>query len=413
MKQPIASRDDVGLILQPILTYITYALQSATADNVSSAILRHCAAKDIADAKQTLWERCGGDVIGVQMPRRRETHARSIEEAHVYDIIVALQKLDDQDALPNFAVDFQSLGKIPRWHPEEINAASLAERMLVMEQRMYQLQQAVDRHAAENLVINEKMRQPATSYAQAIGTNISAPPLTTSSRCEATPPDVNAPPPARTPQPTRKGAPTIINGRGRVTEGSVTGGRGERLEAHDIISQNRFAALERAPSAASLVSALSDSSCAQTRTRRHEDADGFQVPTHIVRQQRRDENRRKRIITGRRNAGGGRFRGAPEAGRDLFIYRVHTDTVATDIHELVKSVGYDVLRLECVSNPNAKFKSFRMTVPASQYSKVHSESFPWPMGVRVRRFVQPPKSRQPAQQNLHAEPVVLRTICDD
>ena len=142
-------------------------------------------------------------------------------------------------------------------------------------------------------------------------------------------------------------------------------------------------------------------------------ADGFQVPTHIVRQQRRDENRRKRIITGRRNAGGGRFRGAPEAGRDLFIYRVHTDTVATDIHELVKSVGYDVLRLECVSNPNAKFKSFRMTVPASQYSKVHSESFPWPMGVRVRRFVQPPKSRQPAQQNLHAEPVVLRTICDD
>ena len=81
-----------------------YALQSATADNVRSAVLGHCTANEIANAKQVLWQKCGGVLIGAEMPRRRDTTARTIEEAHVQDIVVALQKLDGADQIPPFAV---------------------------------------------------------------------------------------------------------------------------------------------------------------------------------------------------------------------------------------------------------------------------------------------------------------------
>ena len=52
-------------------------------------------------------------------------------------------------------IDAYSLGKIPRWHPEEVNQVSLADRMLRLENRVTGLQEVVERHAAENIVTKE------------------------------------------------------------------------------------------------------------------------------------------------------------------------------------------------------------------------------------------------------------------
>ena len=71
-------------ITQPLLAYMVYALQSATAEHVRIVVTGHFTVADITEAKQTLWSHCGGDVIGTEMPRRRDSSARSIEEAHVH-----------------------------------------------------------------------------------------------------------------------------------------------------------------------------------------------------------------------------------------------------------------------------------------------------------------------------------------
>ena len=63
--------------------------------------------------------------------------------------------------------------------------------------------------------------------------------------------------------------------------------------------------------------------------------------------------------------------------------------MTTDITELVTSVGYEVRKIQCISNPNAMYKSFRLTIPVSQYTSIYSDEFPWPDGVKVRRFIRP------------------------
>ena len=112
---------------------------------------------DISEAKQELWRCYGGDVIGSDMPRRRESAARPLEEANTQDIKTALCKLDKARQLPNIMVDAFSLDKIPRWHPEEQNQICLADRMLRLENRVTRLQETMDNNMAENMVLKEKM----------------------------------------------------------------------------------------------------------------------------------------------------------------------------------------------------------------------------------------------------------------
>ena len=86
-----------------------------------------------------------------------------------------------------------------------------------------------------------------------------------------------------------------------------------------------------------------------------------------------------------------RFRGAPEPNRDLFIYRVDPNTEAEDLRDYMMEKGFEVRNLCCISNPNARFKSFKLTVPLSEFKDLFSDTL-WPDGVRVRKYV-PPRNR--------------------
>ena len=103
---------------------------------------------------------------------------------------------------------------------------------------------------------------------------------------------------------------------------------------------------------------------------------------------RRQEVKRRKIITGRGYNNSGGFKGAPEPNRELFIYRVDKQTTLRDLRVHVLDEGFDVRALECISNPNSKFKSFKLSVPVSQFSHLFDESI-WPIGVRVRKYVPP------------------------
>lgn len=154
---------DRPFLMDHLLTYMVFALQSATSDNVLKAVTGHFTVDEIIATKNALWAECGGDVIGVEAPRRRDSTARSLQDAHTLDISIALSKLDRADILPTVVIDAHSLGKIPLWHPEDLNMAPLADRMLRTENRLTMLQEMVDRNTAENLDLREKLDH-ATSY---------------------------------------------------------------------------------------------------------------------------------------------------------------------------------------------------------------------------------------------------------
>ena len=107
------------VIVQPMLTYIVYALQSGTADKVKNAVLGYFANDQIQGAKDCLWENCNTPIIGDKQ-RRKDSSVRSDKEANVQDIINAISKLDEKEKMPCFAIDAYSLYMIPRSHPEEL-----------------------------------------------------------------------------------------------------------------------------------------------------------------------------------------------------------------------------------------------------------------------------------------------------
>ena len=116
------------------------------------------------------------------------------------------------------------------------------------------------------------------------------------------------------------------------------------------------------------------------------DNDSFQQPAYVLKQQRRQQNRaaKKEVISGSlRNHTS--IRVAPEPNRDLFIYRVDTDTKVEDLKTFIAEKEYAVRSLEVMSKPDSRWKSFKLTVPLSQYSSLFDSSL-WPEGICVHHF---------------------------
>jgi hypothetical protein len=87
-------------------------------------------------------------------------------------------------------------------------------------------------------------------------------------------------------------------------------------------------------------------------------------------------------------------KGAPEPSRHLFIYRVDHGTTEEDLKSLLQESGYDfqIRDLECISHASAVFKSFKLSVPVSQFENLFNDEI-WPDGVRVRQY-RPAKANQ-------------------
>ena len=107
----------------------------------------------------------------------------------------------------------------------------------------------------------------------------------------------------------------------------------------------------------------------------------FEIPPAHMRKQRRQQ--RRVVVTGKDN--NQRVRGAPEPIRELFIYRVHPETTTEALKNYVSDKGFSIGHLECISNSEAKFKSFKLSLPISEFNRTLDENM-WPSGVRVRRF---------------------------
>ena len=114
-------------------------------------------------------------------------------------------------------------------------------------------------------------------------------------------------------------------------------------------------------------------------------------PRNRRRDQKNEQNRPRRVITGRRKDDG--VFGAPEPIREIFLYRVRQDIerdVIASYLEKYNVICHDVTQM---SNSDAKFKSFKITVPVSQMKHVMKADF-WPENVRVRKWLRKKESEK-------------------
>ena len=122
------------------------------------------------------------------------------------------------------------------------------------------------------------------------------------------------------------------------------------------------------------------------------------MPRYQEKKTRQHERKRHKVITGCHKPGNDGFRSASEPSRDIFIYRVHPDTSKRDIEDGIRGRNFEVRDLVCISSEQSMFKSFKLTVPASQLSSLLTDEFPWPEVVKVRRFF--PSRRDQASTKL-------------
>ncbi len=71
-----------------------------------------------------------------------------------------------------------------------------------------------------------------------------------------------------------------------------------------------------------------------------------------------------------------------------FIYRVHPETNKSMLRKHLEDHNVYIRSLDCVSNANSMFKSFKLTTTVSHFRNLFSEDM-WPTGVRVRKFIPP------------------------
>lgn len=401
------------LLLEPVLCYTYYSLQNSSYDSVKAAVIGHFSLENILKAKDKLWEVSDSSVIGDKI-KRRATNNRNEKEAIATDIINAIQSLAKANKAPIFVIDAMSLGMIPRSRPEEMNDISLVDRLNKFEGLMKRADERLDNVEAENAYLrsrleqnlcrptqyeerleervhkleSETIRTQQKSYAHVLSTNTSSNAtvglqksnivsqsenIQSSSdeqRSAMSRPISTATPAATSNIQQAQWKPP------RVAPYHHTGRGGFSLH-----TKNRFSALidrYRSPDRNSIASDRSLSNDRDSVI--NPTTDGYRYVNNNSRRRNRHEVTGKAAIS---TTSG--FRGAPEPSRDLFISRVDISTEDSKLKEFLKSENFTIRHLECISNSEAKFKSYKLTVPVSQFRSLFDADM-WPNGIRVRQF---------------------------
>ena len=89
-----------------------------------------------------------------------------------------------------------------------------------------------------------------------------------------------------------------------------------------------------------------------------------------------------------------RLRGGPPPVRDFFVYRVMKPADEDDVAECLRENNIKFESVLRVSKEEAKFCSFKLTVPLTDIKRV-MEPDVWPEGVRIRKFTTRPNHGEP------------------
>ena len=348
-----------------------YGLLSGTAANAKASVLGYFTPEQISQAKAMLWNNCDQIILGTK-PSRREGTVTPKTESDMSDIVKAIQKLDSLDKLPEIAVTAKELNCIPRSHPEELNNISLVDRLNTLEMRMTKFQETLDHTVCQNLEMKDKLSQMSPSYANVAAQTKSGNQVMMRGQSASFPvitDTVVAGLQTRSPVSNHgynNGArPKVFENRKdtlKVPVPNVQNSVGESQSSQP----RRPQPLSRSESCASVASAQS----------------GFQFP-----QRRKNRaQRRANVISGNASSSN-TFRGAPEPDRQLFIQRVDKSVTGDKIKKYLSDQKFSIREVCRMSHEEAKYNSFMITVPVSEFSLLFDPEL-WPTGVSVRRFRQ-------------------------
>ena len=76
---------------------------------------------------------------------------------------------------------------------------------------------------------------------------------------------------------------------------------------------------------------------------------------------------------------------APEPSRDIFVSRLHSDINCDKLKNYLESKNIITRNVACISHPDSKSRSFKLSVPKSMFKTVFDATL-WPEGISVKKY---------------------------
>ena len=125
----MSDTDTQEIITNSVLTYIVYAINKSTRDNLETVLDAFFTDKEVSDARDVLWPVGGVELLG-ECPGRNYSTKRSRRHALCCDIYDAMRKMDAADVkMPTYVVDPDGIERQPKYSPEDLNVVAMDQRI--------------------------------------------------------------------------------------------------------------------------------------------------------------------------------------------------------------------------------------------------------------------------------------------
>ena len=342
------------LTINELLCYVTNNIKRSTTEQIVKSIYRYYDIDEIIAAKKILYAK--NPELG-EYPKRITSVKRSEQEAHSVDIVESLVELDSKGKNVLFVAI--NLNRIPRWDPHETDHLSILEKIAKLEGRMNNAESVMSENTAHLIKIddtiekkNVKIEECEKAIVELTLKDDSPMPVSAPYSNSVNKGLGNIPAPIKGPiEPCGPPKPVFIKEKGGTTGDGVVNDRSTKSDVEEDATRNK-------PSDAEFI---------------------------LPREQRLKQVRRSRTIV-TRTVGKAKFRGGPPPVRDFFVYRVLKPATDEDIKDFLCSNEITVSDVKKISNVEAKYCSFKVSVSLNDVDKVLKPNI-WPEGVKIRKFV--------------------------
>ena len=370
-----------------LLSYVMYYYNCSSVECIKKSVLSFYTPEEINEAKEQLWSTNEGK-INCSKHKRNSTPTRAAHEADLADILNVIVDLDRQGDIYLGKYYAINIGRLPKCAPEEFNSFAMIDRMRALEIQLSEVKElALNNNTRLNsndmklCDINTKLVDNITetnkigSQTQSIKVLVDSVKPSYSSMLKSADMDkertyvkqaVEVNPSVEMPVSENRNI-SAVNDKQQLNVNNHAPRPQPRHQVHRFKDFGR----ERLASASSMASSNRDANSEKN----------FQFPPYY-----RRKLKKQHIVTGKSSST--RLQGAPLPSRDIFIYRLNSETTEVDINSYLKENNIESRDLVCMSHAESKFKSFKLSVSVKDVNTVFSEDF-WPVGIKVRRFRQP------------------------
>jgi hypothetical protein len=352
--------DKDHVIVNELLTYVCFYYLNSSIGGIKDVLKEFYHPKEVSDAKVLLWQIEKDNLPAFVI--RQDSDLRSAKEADIADIVNAFKKMDnDNVAFPEFVC--RNMDRIPKYGPEEIDLTSVVDRLAAVESKMSRINKIDSRlnNVECSSVKNKDSIDTLFSfYYQS---------HSMSSRLQSLSVGGTAEQQSQTKQSTQRAPekPAQVKLKSKGIPDIFLQGTGQGQGSKTGIPERPDIQLNPNPDDAARGNSA--------------DRDGFRYSKQEIRK------KRKEAVYGKRSSNQGNhgtLRGAPQT-LDIFVFRCDKNATCDKVRKYMEDNSTSVLDIECVSSVEARYRSYRVSVPRDSHDDVMDGDF-WPEGVGVRYF---------------------------